>query len=49
MTYKGVETNRQLEFKWFEIQQLHRVDMRPQVVRDGLATMTLSHHFVQNL
>jgi ADP-ribose pyrophosphatase YjhB (NUDIX family) len=49
MTFKGVETNRQLEFKWFEIQQLHLVDMRPQVVRDGLATMTLPHHFVQHL
>jgi ADP-ribose pyrophosphatase YjhB (NUDIX family) len=49
MTFKGVETNRQLEFKWFETQQLHHVDMRPQVARDGLATMTLPHHFVQHL
>jgi len=49
MTFKGVKTNRQLEFKWFEIQQLHLLDMRPQVIRDGLASMTLPNHFVQHL
>ncbi len=49
MTHKGKEINRQLEFKWFEIQQLQHVDMRPQVIRDGLAAMTLPHHFVQHL
>jgi ADP-ribose pyrophosphatase YjhB (NUDIX family) len=49
MSYKGKEISRQLEFKWFEIQQLHHVDMRPQVIRDGLAAMTLPHHFVQHL
>jgi len=49
MTHKGKEINRQLEFKWFEIQQLQHVDMRPQVIRDGLVAMTLPHHFVQHL
>lgn len=47
VTHKGIEINRHLEFQWFEVQKLGHVDMRPQVIRDGLVTRTLSHHFVQ--
>lgn len=49
MTLAGKEIGKGLEFKWFEIEQLHHVDMRPQVMRDGLVTKTLPHHFVQQL
>ena len=49
LTYKGVEINRQLEFKWFEVHQLSHVDMRPHVIRDGLGAKTLPNHFVQHL
>ena len=49
VTHKGVEINRHLEFKWFEVQQLSHVDMRPRSIRNGLATRTLPHHFVQHL
>lgn len=46
--HMGVEGDRSLEFRWFPLDELPRVDMRPAVLRDSLARGALPQHFVQD-
>ena len=43
----GTEGNKRLEFRWFALQELVDLDMRPKAIKAGIAAGTLPTHFVQ--
>ena len=43
----GVEGSKRLEFKWFRVNELASIDMRPDSLRRNLAAGSLPLHFVQ--
>lgn len=46
--HQGVEGSRPLEFRWFEPDELARIDMRPEFLRRALASGSVPVHFVQH-
>ncbi len=43
----GVEEGHHLEFKWFSLNAVHQLDLRPQSVKQGLREGSLPPHFVE--
>ena len=47
-SHDGVEGDKQLEFRWFSVAQLHDMDLRPSFLRGSLSRPTLDfQHVVQ--
>ena len=46
-THLGTEGDKRLEFRWFAMQELLDLDMRPQALKAGITAGSLPNHFVQ--